>query len=462
MMGIQPFGFILLMVILCIIIKNKQVSAVFKIFFMVEMIFACGRLNFGYFIKIGGREIEYNDVLLGILFFLSIYVIAVKRKINKRLFFVSSLLVLSAAIGIIGCVVFPANVSVVDFSHSWDLYFRGDSSQLMPAHYSIQAVLMFIRVVIFAVIMNAAVGEFDYNTWMDIAGNVLKFLRAILVYGVIEAIAKFVLKIDTNEYLIWFFGRGISTGGGVTRLQGLCREPSYYALALFNFMVLSLFMRKAKGEKRLYDNWMIVATIIGCISTSFSFVLCLGSVLLLWMVLKMNAYEKKMTIKHIIIVAILIVIMLTVVNSDGFIQMMSSSSFTVFRRVATSITQIRSGISGSYLENRTYSSEASRLIGSIISLRAGLSRPLFGLGIGTTYCFSGLVSIIANIGLIGLFLWLYMLFRAYVGKINWKLGCCVLLPVLLLSDLYTLYDTGYLIIIPLMAFSSGKNAVDCD
>lgn len=463
-MGLFPFGFCLIALILIVVWKNKKMEAMFKAFFVFELVLSCGRFNYGYLFILGGNEIAYNDVLLAILFILAIYVILRRGYANRKLFQVSVVLLLVIAVGIVRCYMNPADVVVIDYSHSWDKYFRGFSSQLTKVHYSKQSLLMYFRVIIFITIINAAKIIFKHNDWINIGNEVLKYLKISIIYGIIEIFMKFVLHVDMNTYLNWFFGKGISTGGGVTRLQGICREPSYYALALFNFILLSLIFNFINNKKKI-DWWIITAIFIGCISTSFSFLICLVAIVILWLIMRSNIIQNRQ--RTLIFVAIFAISFITlfVITRNEFINYASSSSYEVLNRIAEAILQIKKGIMGSYILGTDYSSEASRLIGGIISFKAGLSRPIFGLGLGTVYCVTGLIAIFANIGISGLVLWIYLLFGVFTTKIKRTAVLALLLPVLFCNDLYTLYDTSYILIIPLLAYyftnyyGGEKNAV---
>lgn len=455
-MGLYPFGYLFIGVLCFTIIRTKNILKLFKKFIFIELVFACARMNYGYLFRLGGNEIEYNDILLGVLLVLSIYVL-LRTGMNLKMFNISFMLLAVIGIGIVRCYMFPANVLVLDYNHSWDWYFRGDSSQLTAVHFSGQSILMFIRVLIVVFILNAARRIITGKEWINIGIKVKNVMHIIIIYGVLEIILKFVFNMELNHYLNLFFGRGVSTGGGITRLQGLCREPSYYALGLFNFVILSLLLNKLLGKKNIVDIWMILAIFIGCLSTSFSFFICIVAVILLWNILSDNVLKSNIRVKRIFILVSCTILIITVLFNQRFLAFAGASPINVLNRTAEAVVQIKNGLSGMFILGRDYSSEASRLIGGILSFKAGMNCPLFGLGLGTVYCVTGLIAIFANIGICGLLLWIVMLFRVYIKPIGWELICIVLLPVLFCNDLYTLYDTSYLLILPLLSMCVNNN-----
>ena len=423
-------------------------------FLILELVFACSRFNYGYFIRFNGKEIEYNDVVLGLLFVFSILYFLRNGKCNQKLFLYSILLIGTIFIGFILCVLIPSQVKIVDYNHSWDLYFRGDVGQLKTPQFSLQSILMFIRVLIFLCILNTSKNMFTYYDWIRISSIVLKFLQVILIYGVIEILLKYILHFNINVLMNWFFGRGVSTGGGLNRLQGISREPSYYSLALFNYICIALFYNRLNNKIKIYDKWILLAVFIGCLSTSFSFLICLASIFLMYCFLTGKDVNRVLLILFVLLVFIF---SLFFVFFSDIIVFLKSSPFVVFNRIAESIIQIKNGFSGTFSVGRDFSSETSRLVGGILTFKAGFSRPVFGLGLGTAYCVMGLFATFANIGITGTILWISILFRKYAGAIPWVVTFIIILPIIFCNDLYTLYDTSYVLMLPLASYSFAKN-----
>ena len=455
-MIIYPFGYILIVWIVYSIYKGKTVQGIFYRIFVTELFFALSRMNYGYFMKIGGSELEYNDVLLGILFVVSIVIFLKNPELPRKTGRLSIIIMFAILVGIIFCIIWPADVKVIDYNHSWDLYMRGATSEMQPVAYSTQSIMMFFRVIIFLFILNVAYKYYEKEHWISILEDLTIPMRILIAYGIVEMILKFGLSINLNAGLNWIFGRGISTGGGITRLQGISREPSYYALALFNFLVLSLaklYIRDNKTLRMKNTLWMVVALILGFASSSFSFLICFIGFLLIWMYLR--NFNKTSFPKTVSIALFVFIIVTVVLFSNEFINLAINSNITILNRVAESINVIKKTFTNTLVLGGDASSEAARLGGGILSLKAGLSRPLFGLGIGTTYCVTGLICIFANIGIVGLYLWIRLLFSAYGGKIPCLLTVFILVPVLFCNDLYTLYDTSYLLIIPVISVVVG-------
>ena len=246
---ISPFGFIFIGLIMAMV-SSADLKKIFYRFFLLEVIFSVFRLNYGYFINIGSSEILYNEILLGALFILSLLVILHANKLNRTLFFSAMLLLAIVFLGVLQLYLNPATVMTVGFNGSWDLYFRGIDGQMQYISFGLQSILMLIRVVIFIVILLAVATIFTKSKWLEVLNLLTKVSKIIVLYGLFEIVIKFFFDIDTNDYLISLFGKGVSTGGDVNRLQGLSREPSYYASALFNIMVIFLIQMRLHQENK--------------------------------------------------------------------------------------------------------------------------------------------------------------------------------------------------------------------
>lgn len=445
-----PFGILLIFFCIYGVMKYRSKRDLFIYFFTWELLLAGSRMNYGYFIRIGGSEIEYNDVLLGILFLISIDLMLTQRIFNKKVVVSGVTLLFVIVWGMMLCQIFPAKVKVIDFNHSWDLYLRGFRGQMQLVAFSSQSLMMCFRVILFICILVVADTVVDTANWIKIAESVFEKFKFIIAYGIFEVFAKFVMKIPMNDYLNAFFGRGVSTGGGLDRLQGICREPSYYALALFNFVILALVLGKSNKTNNSF--WIAIAIILGTLSSSFSFWICMVAMIAMWVYLK---GEQKPKIRFMIFggFAIVCIGIVAIITSQEFLNFATSSSYTFLNRMAESVIQIRNGWGGTLVGGSNFSSEAARLGGGMLTLKAGMSRPLLGLGIGTAYCVTGLICIFANIGLLGLLQWIKLLFDDYGNHMQPILILIILTPVLLCNDLYTLYDTFYLLLIPVISIA---------
>jgi hypothetical protein len=430
----------------------------FSSLFTIELTFSLLKFNLGTFFNSDGIQILYDDILLGILFPLSVINILKIRKINYKLFKSASIFIAIIIIGIVTLRFYPARVKTVDFSHSWDLFMRGDLNQMQYISYKSQSILMLVRVIIFISIMIAAKAIYTDVDWINTGRKVLKVFKAFILFVCFEAILKFIFHLDTNNIIFPIFAREATTLGELNALQGLSREPSYFALAVFNICITFFTIGKiSSSDKTKHKNhwyWILTILFLGVISSSFSILIVLICLLLIWSYFQ--AKEKDIFFIKLLLpyISIFIGIWIVILTLNLLI------SIPILSRITEALTQIKNGINNSYVVGKDFSSEAARLIGIIESFRSYLSRPLLGLGIGTTYCTSGLICILCNIGFIGFIYWFRTLIVHYSSSQNLFLSLLIFFPVILTNDLYTLYDTGYLFLLPVINIAYKKSVIN--
>lgn len=450
-MLINPFGYILIFIVIMAIFNSflSRSASLFLTFLKFELIFSFFKFNYGYFFYIGNSEIQYGEIFIGLLAiigFWNIYFI----KIKKNLLFNGLFLLFVILMGIFVLILFPSNAETINFNTAggWDGYLRGKFFNMQPVSFSMQSILMLIRIICFIVVLVAAKSLLKKQDWFSVLNFLLFFSKLFIIFAFVEYILRFYLTIDLNEYFNFFFGRGISTGADIERLQGFSREPSYYALAIYN--VSLLFFLNLQITKNLYSNisWIVAITFIGISSGAFSYLWvfsCLFIFVTFFTIFNFNLSARRLLVFFNLSLFIVVpVITLYALNSN-------SSG-----RIIEAALQLQKSILGTYVIGMDASSEASRFIGIVESFKSYLDRPLIGLGIGTTYCTSGIISILANTGLIGLILWIRLLITQYF-KIRFIIGMSLFLPILITNDFGSFYDFAYISIIPLIYYAMTAN-----
>lgn len=446
----RPAGFFLILILIYILLTRKTYKDMFSSLLTIGLFFACTRSNLGQIFMLGGVEIEYNDVILGALFICSVLILLFSPEIDKSNFIAALTLITIVGLGIWMCYLNPVNIEVVDFTSSWDLYMRGDISQMRNVHISNQCFMMAFRLIIFILIILVASKLFDTDDWilqLESVGNLLQFF---IGYSLVELICKYILKFNITEAMRIFWGHGRCTVYNLERLQGLSREPSYFALALFTCVVVFSALMALQIWNRKRCSYLIgITLVLGAMSGSFSFLICFISLLLI--LCSMNDRQsQRARIIFTFLTCIVIALVFMIITSSWFETFANNSGIDIIRRINEAVKQLKNAILGTYSLGQDYSSEASRFVGGLYSLKAGLMRPIVGLGLGTAYCTMGIPAIIANIGLLGFIAWMYLIFRRY-GKIrDISMIIYIMIPYFFCSDLYTLYDTSFLLILPII------------
>lgn len=96
------------------------------------------------------------------------------------------------------------------------------------------------------------------------------------------------------------------------------------------------------------------------------------------------------------------------------------------------------------------SSEQFRFYTIFETFKLLLDRPLFGVGVGTSYAFGFLPTILSNIGIVGLILWLLFMFSGIARmKFTFKsvtIVCSLLLVWIPTGGLDTMYSMSLLLV----------------
>lgn len=445
---LSPFGLLLILVSFGILFASTSPKSLFLNFFKLELLFSFFKFNYGFFIKTPTLELQNGDIAIAFIAILSA-IFLIQVKVHFRLFLATVFLFLTVCASIIFLLIFPSDASVIGFNvPAWDSFLRGYQGSYKPPEFTLQSILFLIRVCAFLTVLILAWSIFSRYDWISIFQFLIFASKVFLIIGFCEFIIKFGFGINVTDSFDVLLGRGVSTGTSSARLQGLSREPSYYALAIYNVTLLLLVSRRISFMGPVSNVWPALAIIIGAGSASFSFlwVGCSLALVLLVIEIKSEEFVSSTQIRY---------------GNRSHWRLLSISLIAVIGAVAGSIFyldrlaevfyQINNALNSSYVIGVDFSSEASRLIGMFESLSAFFSRPIFGLGLGTVYCVSGLVSILSNVGIAGFLCWFILLSRT-VYKLPVFVTACLLLPILFTNDLSSFYDFAYISVIPLLYF----------
>lgn len=354
---------------------------------------------------LGGVVLSYTDVLTLLTFSICFYLAIRKPQVNRRLVEVVFLLVFVIFVGVFRLTMDPPTAQVVSYSGNWDSYFRGNNSMMEAVSFSKQSVLQFIRAILFFFILMILKENLEDDDWRDILRKLVVSTRWMLPVYIIEAV---LMLAHTNLFYVLrnrLFGGGFAIYDG--RLSGLSTEPSYYAISLFFIIALNLLYEKEDDDKGkgLRIVTCAVYTILGLLSGALSF-LWTGTLIVLLYLVKNKGLTKKKLFGFLLLMPLLLFIS----TKSSYISLLSVEGMGFSNRIEnlfnSMINVIQSGV-------MKYSSEGTRMGSIIILLKAWAERPLFGLGIGTTFCFSGLFSILSTVGVIGLVLWYILIFHIY-------------------------------------------------
>ncbi len=434
-----PFSIMLCSTVLIILLRGKKVHTIFVLLLAITMTIQVCSLG-GYFIKIGSIEIDYVDVTL--LLTAAFGFIASKNRVNGKTLILCMLLIGWVLLGLFATTFFPPKTQILPPSVSWDAYFYGRANR-MTASVSTSSMLALIKVVLTLMVLcfSSILGDDDFTRIRKI---VITTSKIHIVWLVAEFLTKNFLHSNIlPELRNAILGLGKSTiteltlRGSAYTVYGWTREASAVPEFLFAFIAI-LIMSKTLDENKW---WAILGVIIMALSMSFSTIMFGAALVILYVLI----YQRKLSKK-----AAYSCVMLILLVATGIYFVLNNQYYS--SRVTGFVEDFLQIVSSNNVVNGTITSSKVRLYGIIETLKALMERPFLGFGLGTTYCNSAIVMIMANIGIIGWILWLITIKstskRYKRNALRWNIGFAMFLvvPNILKGSAALLYSTSIILV----------------
>ena len=453
-MKIYPASIILIFILLFTLLADwkKGLQQYFKhVFFIYVAVVMFS--NIGYFIQIGSFSLTHRAFLSVFTFFVSLAVIIFDQKFDRKILLAGGCLCVCVLLGYISLSLFPYTYGIIHDISQWDNYVAGIQSMDYNPKFVFDFETVF-KIIHFPVVLSVAYKVFfDSLSKEKLLKSLLNISNYVLIYCFIELIAIKVFSFPISKYIcIPIFGESEATFIYTDRLQGLFKEASHYAGALFIWGMLNIFQMRLlrKQESKAPNNlWgvCLFRFILICVlmlgSTSFVGILYLFLLLLafaLWAT----------TLKASVVFCYsgcLVLLGILVLSSESIMTMIGLED--LYQRVERMMVSLSLLIKG---EMGLISSEGARFT-SIFSMFKILSRrPLLGVGAGITDAHSTLFATLGNLGLIGTAILGYIYIR--YGKVsNYRKSfyCIVLLYLAFAGSFGGIFDFQY----PMLFFFAG-------
>ena len=462
-MTIFSLFLVILSIFAYIQIKNKKC---FFLFLLAMSISLEMMIDVGYFIKIGSFELGYGEV--GYIA-LTIYTICnyLPYVLNKKNW--PGLLLFMLVCGsLLLEFIFPYGKPVIKDSNGWDRYFYlGEMPTEIIITFThikeIIHVICYVIIFIFAKSFNKIEDKvlFKYLS---------KFFSSFLLLGMIEVIFVKIfnqqsLLIDIEKVLFGnsYFSDDTLVSIGITgRLRGLKSEPSMYSYVLY---IVSLFyLLTAKfTRKSQYKLLSIVSIAIMLFSLSFSTIFCFVFSILIYIGYK---YKKSGHKGRLSITLLSIVVLITGIIFIKYVSSKTHFDNYYLERIRMALLSVKN-INMSSWNDQYDVYDASTLIRlkSIVgSFEYFLDRPLFGLGLGSSYAHSTFFTVLASVGFIGTSSWIYFTFYSS-GKHTVFYSYLVILRLIMISfvgsGLFPFYGLECILIFKMIdIFSSNEKIIE--
>lgn len=423
-MKIYIFSFVLLLLIGRCLIKKRNLKYTLLdlvvITVSVEMF-----IEMGNFLEIGGISISYATIMELITLIVAIILIVKNKIINKNLLKLFILLNLVVVFGIGNLIINPCKILAGTSQITWDDFIRGSNLQYIGFNDYIikQAIQLFI----FLIILVAIYSSFSKEEYMKLLINISKYIKVMLLLGILEFVLKYVFK--SNIYNIsceLFFGRTtqayneITTRGSGYLLQGFTKESSHYAYVL---MISVLMLLAVNRLSKSQNNWIAIAVFLMIASMSFSsyiFILAIVAFYILNWIQKSNQYIRVLKWSFIILLVCGVTYCI-LCNLNNIYNSLEAVGF-LQRRIKSLIQELVAIFNGEWMiQNGSLELSNKVRLGSIFeTLKLIQYRPLFGVGICAATSHGSTTMLLSGVGLVGSYLWTRISFYSSKMKIENK------------------------------------------
>ncbi|SDJ26476.1 hypothetical protein [Proteiniclasticum ruminis] len=426
-MSISIFSVFIIFIIFIKLLSSKSFESIYIYVFMICIIVETF-INTGYFLIVKGTIYKTADFLQVILALLSILVIFERRTINAK-HSISFLLLF---------IVILLNLTILKLSpyeglvRNFDALDRISLEWYSKPELNVQSFKSALRILLF--IYNALILKLiiTKDKWENVKREINKFGIFIIIFCWFEFITKNIFNINLKPLTDALFGNVIKNDMLLTRnnlftIHGLASEPSQLAMILFYFMVFYIISDNAIKDKFWLNMLIWSSVILMFFSGSFRFIGLVPWIIIIYLIKEDVNYK-------VIGIFIFIVLSTLIAYYFGFLDYF----LTRFERVLTFVS--KGTIS-------TDSSEAARLNTVIESFKVFLKRPIFGIGLGTTFAYGFIPSILATMGLTGTLVWYYIIFKQ-IGNIRINTKYFSIVSCFTLCWIYTsAIDVAYLSIV---------------
>lgn len=401
------FGLLVIVILFTIFLSGKNIKGIY-LKLLAFTICLEAYFDVGYFIRIGSYEFSYLEFVLSVLAIFSLVVI-ITKPMNPNLVMFGFLLIFVITLSNSFLLIAPLQKLIITYGIPW-------TSQGEIPSFNIQTVKMSLRIIIIILVSMAAVSLVKKEEIEYLKNVFVKYGILFLAVGAVEFVAKNLFRSNIINTLIGLiFGTGESTvtfllqRDDVFSLQGITREPAHFSYALFSFCLVLLFSK----TKIKHFNFLFFTSIAEMMLSR-----SLGGVLLIVGLLAIYCI-----VKNKMLIGILLISCLSpfVIMSKYFIYYINR-----WMNVLSFFNNFHQNFAVS---------EQFRLYSVYVNFKLLPDRPILGLGVGTSYAYGFLPTIIANIGILGFISWLLFMFT---GIARMKLTLKNTLVVLILLFLWIL------------------------
>lgn len=437
MISFSPFSYILVSIYFFIIYKFRFTFKTLLAFYVISFLLDVVMLR-GFFIKIGDKEYYSESIFVFIICFVNtIYLL--RYKIKKYLLIVSFIFFINFFIGIIFTYFVPLEVKVLNCSSfgGWDGYVIGKTNKEISSVNFLRSFLFFLQLYSFSTCCFIIKQKFTYEIYLNFFNIIKTFLKFYVLFILAECIFKNIFNcFEIIELFNLILGNGLNTfegneiRNGFYVLIGLSREPSHLAYTLFVSLIIFAFgFKHFKSGNDLF--YIVLTFLLLFLTGAFSSIIYSLLVIILLYTLQSNKLNSKNLILYLVFTVLLFIF--AVIILIFFIPENIDDQF--FSRINNIINALEYIILDDWKFRISIKSEYVRLISIFDNLRSFLERPIFGIGAGVELSHSGFISLLSNIGIIGITCWIFLLLKSCISS-NVKSSLFLLILLVIFANLF--------------------------
>lgn len=397
----HPFSFIIIIYSLLniLLIKNKKNILINQ---TSLTIFVCSFVNVGYFIESDILNVDYYQAVI-VIEFLILLVFYNKRVILSKSFllYISSLIFSTILL-----LLFPSKTAnALDLSNPrFENYMTGRYAFVRP-FFSKYTLFFLVLAIMLSFIINELGFCFATEDWKKTLCTVVRFGKIQMIIILLEFITKYVLRSNAySSFIVSLFGKGTSTylrldnRGVFVMMQGLTREGSHFAYTMM--LLVILFYTVGIIENRNNSLWIVFAftamVLSGALMMLISAVTLSGYYLVIVFSKKLNKTKKRVAVVFVTVSLILLTMVLVgyrLFNSDGYIASRLTDAVRILYGIKNRNVAYFASLSH-------VTSNQSRLFSLVYAFREWGRRPLFGIGVGTSFAYSSTLLTLAETGIV--------------------------------------------------------------
>lgn len=354
-------------------------------------------MNLGFLFKLGSLEINYSYISVIITFIYGIIHLPLSK---YKKFFPIIPFVIVIILGFLLRSVSSTPIYSTDHTIVADQLFMGGS--LVRIRITSYSIIVLFKVMLFLFNLIMLSYFFDKMAFIKIMRNYCTFFKFYIILGIIEFLLNnFVNPTLFRNIILMIFGSSKSIvfipqfRVGIYTVLLTNKEPSLCMYSLFLCSLGLIWENKLfKKHNHLYILISLLLMITSMALTGLLFVISLIIILL-------YKYLKKISFYRYVQVFLILVIMIAVF----IIVIPSGLKNYYFGRFYNAFSFVKRAIKDPYdpyLFSNYGGSEVFRIYSIINNSYAFSKSPILGVGLGTCTCFSGIVSLLSNLGIVGI------------------------------------------------------------